>query len=344
MTPMKTGLWLIQLGTPDEPSVDACKKFLYEFLMDKRVIDIPFPFRWSLVHAIVPFRARKVVHAYRSVWLPNGSPLRVYSTELEAELQKKLGSKILVRLGMMYGNPSMQKAWEDFKNADVERLIVLPLYPQYASASSGSALEKVLGLLQKEVNIPSLSFVPPFFDQEFFIEALHARAKETDLSRFDHFLFSFHGLPERQIKKSDASDAHCLLTKHCCDEAEAQLSFCYRAQSVRSANLLAKRLNISPDKMSIGFQSRLGRTPWIRPYTDEIIINLAKEGKKRIAVFEPSFVADCLETLEEIGIRGRESFLKAGGEELYLVPSLNAHSVWVNGLSSYLKKHFFVEV
>lgn len=334
------GLWLIQLGTPESPTPREAKKFIREFLMDPRVIDIPLPLRWCLVNIIVPLRAKKISHAYESIWTKNGSPLRAYSLELEQKLAKKFEGFAHVKLGMTYGNPSLQASWEFFKKAQVSELVVLPLFPQYSSATTGACLETVFRIVGKEANIPALKIVPPFYKEDFFLDSFVDAAKSTHLQSMDHILFSFHGLPERQIKKSDSTGEYCLMQSDCCERPTSENAFCYRSQSIRTARTLAERLQIPREKLTICFQSRLGRTPWLRPYTDEVITELAKKGAKRLAVFSPSFVADCLETLEEIGIRAREQFLSAGGQELRLIPSLNASDIWAEKLASHIQGHF----
>lgn len=333
----QTGVLLIQLGTPDFPTTSSCREYLQEFLMDPRVIDIPWLLRALLVYGIIgPFRSPKTAAAYKMIWTSEGSPLRFHSEGLRKKLQTTLGESFLVSLGMRYGNPSIKMALEELKQKNISKLLIIPLYPHYASASFGSSVEKVFDLLKQEVNIPFLSILPPFFADQFFIDAFTKIGNESNVQSFDHVLMSFHGLPERQILKSDLNN-QCL--KPQCCEQEMVPAYCYKGQSYKTAKLLSEKMGLSSDKVTVCFQSRLGRTPWIRPFTDEVIIDLAKKGKKNIAVICPSFVADCLETLEEITVRGQELFRAHGGERLTLVPSLNTHPFWIENLAQKIR-HF----
>jgi len=330
---------LIQLGTPDAPETRAVRRYLREFLSDPRVLDIPaLPRRLLLETAILPTRPRRSAAAYRSVWLPEGSPLLVHSRALEAALAAALGPGYAVALGMRYGEPGLPGALERVREAGCERIVVLPLYPQYAASSTGSAFARVAELAAEEWDVPLLDFVPAFHADAGFLAAWEDVAREP-LARFrpDHVLFSFHGLPERQIRRSDPTGAHCLSHADCCAAPGRALPRCYRAQCVATARALAARLVPAPGAWSYAFQSRLGRTPWIRPYTDERLPELAAAGARRLAVLCPSFVADCLETVEEIGIRARDQWRAAGGDELLLVPSLNAHPTWITALASLLR-------
>jgi protoporphyrin/coproporphyrin ferrochelatase len=328
------GLLLVNLGTPDAPEPAAVRRYLREFLSDPRVLDIPVAARWALLELVIlPVRPARSAEAYRKVWTPEGSPLLVHSRRLAARLQDALGPEWVVELAMRYGTPSLGSALERLASARARTLTVLPLYPQYASSSTGSTLERVYELAGKAWNAPALRVVPPFFDHPAFLEAWVEVARPALLeARADHVLFSFHGLPERHVRKSDVSGRHCLQSADCCDVSVAENRWCYRAQCFSTARALAARLGILSEHTTVGFQSRLGRTPWIKPYTDVLLPELAAKGVRRLAVLCPAFVADCLETLEEIGIRAREDFLRAGGEALALVPSLNAHPAWVRAL------------
>jgi protoporphyrin/coproporphyrin ferrochelatase len=332
--PPTRGLLLVNLGTPNAPESGPVRRYLREFLSDPRVIDIPAVGRWLLVNLfILPFRPAKSAAAYRKVWTPEGSPLLVFSRALETAVRVRLGASFQVALAMRYGEPSIPKVLGALREAGVTELTVFPLYPQYAASSTGSSLEKVFEELKGQWNVPTVHTVPPFFAESVFLDAFAqvARPVLAD-SRADHVLFSFHGLPERQIRKSDAGGTHCLSSVSCCDALVAQNRFCYRAQSFHTARELARRLGLAPEAYSVSFQSRLGRTPWIGPYSDEVIPVLAQRGVRRLAVMCPAFVADCLETLEEVALRGRDQFLAAGGESLTLVPSLNAHPAWVDAV------------
>lgn len=329
------GVLLVQLGTPSAPETAPVRRYLREFLSDPRVIDIPaLPRRLLIEAAILPTRPRSSAAAYRKIWLPEGSPLLLHSRALAEALGLELGPRFRVALGMRYGEPTLASALAGLRAQGCERITVLPLYPQYAASSTGSAHARVAQLAADTWDVPQLELSPPFYDDPGFLAAWDEVAREP-LAGFapDHVLFSFHGLPERQIRKSDPTGRHCLSRPDCCDAPGASLPRCYRAQCLATARALAARLGLAPASWSYAFQSRLGRTPWIRPYTDERLPALAAAGTKRLAVLCPSFVADCLETLEEIGLRARAQWQSAGGDDLLLVPSLNAHPVWVSALA-----------
>ncbi|MDQ3364403.1 MAG: ferrochelatase [Myxococcota bacterium] len=337
---MPHGLLLINLGTPDAPTTTAVRRYLREFLGDPRVIDINAVGRALLLNLVIlPTRPAKSAHAYRSIWDPErGSPLLYHSQDLAAGVAAKLGDRWRVQLAMRYGKPSIADGLAALDRAQVDRIVVLPLFPQYATSSTGTAVARVMELASERWTMPSLDFVPAFFDDPGFLGAFEqVAAPALAEARPDHVLFSFHGLPVRQIVKTDPAGTHCFQSPGCCDTL-ANPS-CYRAQSFATARDLAKRLGLPPDRYTVCFQSRLGRTPWIQPYTDVEIDRLAKAGVKRMAVLCPAFVADCLETVEEIGIRARQQFQAAGGEELVLVPSLNATSGWIDAVAGIAERH-----
>ncbi len=327
-----TGLLLINLGSPDEPTSRAVRRYLRQFLSDPRVIDInPVGRTLLLEGAILPTRPRKSAAAYAKIWTERGSPLIAYSRDLTEKVAARLGPDWRVELGMRYGSPSIESALDRLRAAGAGEIVVFPLYPQYAASSTGSSLEEVFRLAGRLWVVPTLRAVAPFYDHPGFISAFAAvGAPILAGERPDHVLFSFHGLPERQIRKADETGAHCLASLTCCHEIVAANRNCYRAQCFATARALAAALGLASEQWSVSFQSRLGRTPWIRPYTDLVLPELAKEGKKKVAVFCPAFVADCLETLEEIGIRAKADFAAAGGEFLTLVPSLNATDGWAD--------------
>jgi len=328
----RTGVLLVNLGTPDDTSVSSVRRYLREFLSDPRVLDINPVGRSALLNfVILPFRPKASAHAYRKVWTDRGSPLLFHGRDLEAKVQAALGPGVPVALAMRYQSPGIAPALESLRARGADRVVVFPLFPQYSSAATGSALEKVFLEAGRLWNVPSLVVVPPFYDHEAFIGAFAAVAAPVlERARADRVLMSFHGLPERHCVKSDLSGgAHCLRSAGCCDRIVEANRWCYRAQCMATARALTARLGLDPATVETCFQSRLGRDPWIRPYTDEVVLRLAKEGVKRVAVLSPAFVADCLETLEELAMRAREDFQAAGGEELTLVPSLNAHDAWV---------------
>jgi ferrochelatase len=337
---MRTGLLLVNLGTPEAPTPAAVRRYLREFLGDPRVLDISAVGRALLLHLIIlPRRPAQSARAYASSWdARRGSPLLYHSRDLAAAVARQLGPDWQVELAMRYGEPSLPRALDALAASDVERIVVLPLFPQYASSSTGTAQARVMELAGQRWNVPALDFVPAFYDDPRFVAAFEAVARPV-LGEFrpDHVLFSFHGLPVRQIVKTDRDGAICFQRETCCDELANR--HCYRAQSFATARALAARLELAADRYTICFQSRLGRTPWIQPYTDHVIDRLAKSGTRRLAVMCPAFVADCLETVEEIGIRAREQFKAAGGEELVLVPSLNATEPWVDAVCAIATRH-----
>jgi len=328
----KTGVLIINLGTPDSPSVGDVRKYLREFLMDRRVIDIPFWRRFLLINFIIaPFRAPQSAKGYHELWGPKGSPLKVYGLELEGLLQQALGESFDVKLAMRYQSPSIKSVLSHFKDKGFKRLIVIPLYPQYASSSSGSTMEEVMRVLKGWEVVPEIKLISQFFDHPLFIKSFAEIGKKyMSQEKYDHYLFSYHGLPEHQILKSSC-DHYCRLGD-CCSAYSSKNQYCYRAQCFETTRLLVKELGIKKEDYTICFQSRLGKTPWIKPYTDEIIKQLPGRGIKKVLVFSPAFVADCLETTVEIGIEYKKLFLEHGGESWQLVESLNIDPMWVECL------------
>lgn len=329
----KPGLLLVNLGTPDAPRTPEVRRYLRQFLSDPRVIDIPALSRWLLLNLIIlPTRPAKSAEAYRKIWTEEGSPLLVYSQALTREVRARLPG-FEVELAMRYGNPSIPSGLERLRARGVTEYVVFPLYPQYAASSTASTEDELMRVLREGWDLPPVRVLGSFHDHPGFLDAFAEVARPVlDGAGFDHVLFSYHGLPERQIRKSDPSGNHCLATPACCDAITSANHRCYRAQSYATSRALAQRLRLSDGGWSVSFQSRLGRTPWIKPYTDLVIPELAKKGVRRLAVMVPSFVADCLETLEEIALRGDELFRQAGGEALVLVPSLNAHPTWADAV------------
>lgn len=335
-----TGLLLVNLGTTDAPDASSVRRYLRQFLSDPRVLDINPIGRAALLHLfILPFRPAKSAHAYQKVWTKRGSPLLFHSVDLLAEVRARLGSDWSVELAMRYGSPSIESALAKLREQAIDRIVVLPLYPQYSSASTGSTVEEIFRVAGKLWVTPNLSFVEPFYDDPGFIGAFAAvGAPLMAQEKPDHVLFSYHGLPERHMRKSDDSGKHCLASDGCCEQLGPVNRNCYRAQCYATTRALVARLGLAEGGYSVSFQSRLGRTPWVRPYTDLVLPELVKAGKRRVLVFCPAFVADCLETLEEIGIRAREDFIKAGGESLTLVPSLNATPAWADAVVALLQR------
>lgn len=336
---MKTGILLLNLGTPDAPSTKAVRRYLREFLLDPRVIDLPGLLRRILVYGfILPFRPKYSAEAYQSIWTEDGSPLLQHSIDLSVKLQQELPEQTTVALGMRYGNPSIASAIE--KLAHCQRVIVIPLFPQYSSAATGSAMEKAMDVISKKWNIPDIKIISDFYEHPGFINAQAEVIKESlvDQSAPDFYLFSYHGVPERHIAKSENRNKPFCTHDVTCPVITDNNRFCYRAQCYATSRALTKALDLPANKYMTTFQSRLGRTPWIKPYTDEKIKELAKQGVKHLAVACPSFTADCLETIEEIGMRGREDWIAAGGEQFTLLPCVNAHTAWVNGLIQIIKE------
>jgi protoporphyrin/coproporphyrin ferrochelatase len=336
-----TGVLLLNLGTPDSPSVPDVRRYLREFLSDPRVIDINPIGRSLLLNLIIlPFRPAKSGKAYASIWTEEGSPLLVHSRHLAESVARKLGAGYLVELAMRYGAPSIPDALARLVAAQPSKIVVLPLFPQYSSAATGSALDRVYEVLGKAWNVPPVETIGAFYDDPGFIDAFAEVARRhLDPFRPDFVLFSYHGLPERHVRKSDPSGRHCLASPTCCDAIVPENRYCYRAHCFATTRALVAKLGLAADRHSVSFQSRLGRTPWVHPYTDVVLPELARAGKKRLAVMSPAFVADCLETVEEIGIRAKEQWRSVGGEDLLLVPSLNAEPTWVDTVARLVRQH-----
>ena len=341
MHQLKTGILLVNLGTPNSPKVPDVRRYLREFLMDKRVIDISQLGRWMLVNLIIaPFRAPKSAKVYKELWQDRGSPLMFHGLDVVEKLKKKLNAEqYVIELGMRYQKPSIKNALEVLKGHYVDRIIVIPLFPQYASATSGSVHEKVMEVISDWQIIPEIKFISQFYEHPKFIEAFAENAKKYMANKdYDHFVFSYHGLPERQIYKASVGD-YCQLSENCCSAITNKNAYCYRAQCFETSRLLAENLQIPREKYTICFQSRLGKDPWIQPYADDIIPKLAGEGKKKVLAFSPAFVADCLETTIEVGEEFKEEFIKAGGIEWQLVESLNSNDMWIDCLHTIIAEN-----
>lgn len=335
----KKGVLLVNLGTPDSPSTSDVRKYLREFLMDGRVIDIPFISRFFLVNGIIaPFRAPKSAKLYKEIWSPiTGSPLMHYSLIQKELLQKRLGDGYQVELAMRYQTPSIESALESLKKGQVKSIRVLALFPQYASASTGSVIEKVMEIVGKWLSIPDISFVNSFHDNEKMVEVFAQNASKYKPQEYDHILFSYHGLPQRHLIKGDDSGKHCLKVENCCSVLNENNKFCYSAQSFNTTRLIVDKLGIPKEKYTICFQSRLGKDPWVQPYTSQVIQDLAKKGVKRLLVLCPAFVADCLETVYEVSVEYAEEFKEHGGEHVQLVESLNDHPLWIEAMKELVK-------
>jgi len=334
---MNKAVLLINLGSPDSPSVADVRRYLREFLMDGRVLDVNWLVRFCVVNfAILPTRPKQSAEAYHKIWTPAGSPLVVTSRNVQAKLQQRV--QVPVELAMRYQNPSIPEAVRSLADKAADEVLMIPLFPHYAMSSFETAVERVKEVAARLA--PTMRFIvqPPCYEQTDYIAALVASAEEFLRRPYDHLLFSFHGLPERHLRKSDPTGAHCLASEHCCETPNPAHATCYRAQCFKTVAAFVKKAGIPKEKYSIAFQSRLGRDPWLKPYTDFELPRLAGAGVKNLLVMCPAFVSDCLETLEEIGLRGRETFQNAGGTTLELIPCLNEHPLWVEALEKMVSR------
>ena len=336
----KTGFLLINLGPPNSTKVGDVRQYLRQFLSDPRVLDMPAVGRWLLLNLVIlPFRPKQSAEAYEQIWTERGSPLRFHGDDLVAGVRPLLEDIGPVELAMRYQNPSLSSGLKALTDAGVTHIVAVPLFPHYSSAAWGSVAEELSALASKGWNVPSLSFVPPFFTDRGYKDALLTVCREAmEGVEADYHLFSFHGLPVRHCTKSDPTGAHCHVVENCCDKLVAANTYCYRAQCFETARDIARALELPDGRFDIVFQSRLGRAEWIKPYADVRLIELAKEGVKHLVVHCPSFVADCLETTEEIGLRAKEDFIEAGGESLTLIPALNSHPAWIKGMADMLRR------
>ena len=328
----KKGVLIVNLGTPDAPTRGAVYRYLKQFLLDPRVIDIPWLPRNLLVRGIIaPFRSGSSSKLYKKLWTADGSPLKVYGEVVVQGVQEQLGEEYVVALGMRYQNPSIESALDKLMEARVSEILVLSLFPQYASATTGSVHDEVMRLFRKKQIIPNVKFINSFYDYEPMIEIFAENARQFDLDAYDHIIFSYHGLPERQLIKADECN-HCLQSPDCCQTISDINQFCYSAQCHGTTRAIVQKLNLKPEQYSTSFQSRLGRAEWIKPYTSDIIEEQAEKGAKKLLVFSPAFVADCLETIIEIGFEYQEEFEEMGGEKVDLVPSLNDNPKWIKAV------------
>lgn len=338
MATKKTGVLLIQLGTPDSPSKRDVARYLREFLMDPRVIDIPYFSRLLLVKGIIaPFRAPKSAKIYQELWdMSNGiSPLLSYTEKVVELVQARFGAEnVTVEMAMRYQNPSMESVLERMRKANYDQLIIIPLFPQYASASTGSAIDKAMEIIRKWWVIPEIKMIAQFYDHEGYIDSIVERAKEFDLATYDKIMFSYHGLPERQVDK--VYDDGLCSDQPCESEVNDHNKFCYKATCYATTRLIAAKLGLNETQYTVSFQSRLDKK-WIQPFSDKIIEQWGKEGAKRVLAFSPAFVADCLETLIEIGGEYQEIFEANGGEKVQLVPSSNDHPRFIDCLEDLIR-------
>jgi ferrochelatase len=332
-----TGVLLVNTGSPDSPEVADVRRYLGQFLMDERVLDAPAPLRRLLVSGfILPFRPKRSAAAYRSIWWDEGSPLVVLSRRLAEALQTELDAP--VALSMRYGNPSIDAAVQDLLAAGAARILLVPLFPHYAMSTVQSVVEETERVLARSKTPATLSVLPPFYRQPAYIDALVQSAAPYLAQGYDHLLFSYHGLPERHLRKADPTGSHCLSTESCCAAPSPAHAFCYRHQVLETTKLFAQQAGIPAGRTSVAFQSRLGQDKWLQPATAGELPRLAEAGVRRLLVICPAFVTDCLETLEEIGAAGREAFLRASGQSFEMIPALNTHPAWVAALGRWCQE------
>jgi protoporphyrin/coproporphyrin ferrochelatase len=324
------GVLLVNLGSPDSPSVPDVRRYLNEFLMDDRVIDTPWLLRRFVVGMILFNRPKESGHAYEKIWTKDGSPLVVTSKHVHAALQKR--ASVPVELAMRYQNPSIEFAVNNLAVKGAKDVLLIPLFPHYAMSSYETAVVRVQEVAAKLAPQMKVTVQPPFYDSLDYIAALVASAADFLKQDYDHLLFSYHGIPERHLRKSDPTGCHCLQVENCCEAANPAHATCYRAQCFATTAAFVKLAGVPKEKYSVSFQSRLGKDPWLKPYTDYELLRLAQEGKKKMMVICPAFVSDCLETIEEIGMRGCADFLAASGKEFTRIPCMNEHPVWIAAL------------
>ena len=330
------GLLLINLGSPDSTKVSDVKKYLDEFLMDKRVIGKSYLFRYILVKGIIlNFRPKKSAAAYKKIWWKEGSPLIVLSRRLMEKVKKMIDMP--VALAMRYGSISIKKGIQELKDKGVDEITVLPLYPHYAMSSYESVVVKVEEEIEKNFNNIKTNIIPAFYNDKLYLKTLTNQIKtHLDKIEYDHILFSYHGIPESHIKISDPTNFHCQINS-CCDKGSVAHNTCYRHQVFQTTKSIVKSLKLKEGTYSNAFQSRLANEPWLKPYTDSELERLAKEGVKKMVVITPAFVTDCLETLEEIAMEAKEEFLESGGEEFHYIPCLNDSDEWADTIVKWSK-------
>jgi protoporphyrin/coproporphyrin ferrochelatase len=339
----KPGVLLINLGSPASPHVPDVRAYLKEFLSDGRVLTVPAPVRATVLNLfILPFRPKKSAEAYESIWTPEGSPLVVSTRKVAALLAEQ--TEHPVGIAMRYGDPSIEQGIADMRAKGVDDLLVIPLYPHYAMSSYETVVAKVQEVAAKDAPGMRLTFQPPFYDDPDYLDALADSIKPHLEAGYDQILFSYHGIPESHVKRGDSSGCYCLKYEDCCARKHPAQSFCYRAHIHATTWGVTKRLGIAKDKYTIAFQSRLGNEPWLKPYTDKELERFPTQGVKRLVVICPAFVSDCLETLEEINIRGREDFIQAGGKEFTYVPCLNEDPAWIKVLARFVDDAFAAEL
>ena len=335
----KRAVLLVNLGSPDSTSVTDVRRYLREFLGDERVLDLPAPLRWLLLEGIIlRTRPKRSAHAYSTVWTKDGSPLMQTSRAVRDKLATNLGQDTPVYLAMRYGNPSIASVIGQIIADGVEELLLIPQYPHYAMSSWETVVVKVYAEAARQSPQLRVTTVQPFYDDADYIEALYTSAQPYLEQPHDYVLLSFHGIPVRHLRKADSSKAHCTIVGDCCNVASPNQNTCYKAQCYKTAKVFAKRANLAPEKHSVAFQSRLAGEPWLTPYTDHELTRLPTSGIKNLLVISPAFVADCLETLEEISVAGKETFLKAGGVSFQQIPCLNDHPTYIAFLTNRVRR------
>lgn len=335
----KRAIILLNLGSPDSTATRDVHRYLMEFLMDKRVIDYPYLFRRILVGGIiVPFRAAKSAAAYETIWTKEGSPLITLTRQLQHALEGQID--VPVEIAMRYGNPAMEAAYAAIlrRMPEVEEVIAIPLYPHYAMASYETAVEYAQAVHRKNKYSFRLSFIKPFYNDSNYLRTLSEQIRPYLATEYDHILFSYHGVPARHLRKTDPTGSHCLYSADCCDTPSSAHTTCYRHQCFSTTREMVRLLSIPEGKYSNSFQSRLGKG-WLEPFTDVRLEEMPREGIRKLLILCPAFVSDCLETLEEIAIRGKESFLNAGGESYTMIPCLNTHPLWVQTLAGWVRDY-----
>ncbi len=333
---MSKGILLVNLGSPDSPTVPDVRRYLNEFLMDGRVIDTPWLVRRIVVGMILIKRPAESGHAYDKIWTKDGSPLVVTSKHVRAALQKRVA--VPVELAMRYQNPSIESGVKSLASKGVDDLLLIPLFPHYAMSSYETAVERVKEVAARFAPQMKITVQPPYYDHPDFIAALVGSAADFLKKDYDYLLFSYHGIPERHLHKSDPTGCHCLKVENCCQVASPAHATCYRTQCFATTEAFVKLAGVPKEKYSVSFQSRLGKDPWLKPYTDYELVRLAQEGKKKMMVICPAFVSDCLETIEEIGMRGCTDFMAASGKEFTRIPCMNEHPRWIEALEKMAAK------
>lgn len=330
----KRAVLLVNLGSPDSTSVPDVRRYLREFLGDERVLDLPAPARWLLLEGIIlRTRPKKSAHAYEQIWTKDGSPLILTSQSVQRKLAAALGADAPVYLAMRYGKPSIASVLTQLLADGIEDVLLIPQYPHYAMSSWETVVVKVYEEAARLAPKLRIATVQPFYQDADYIEALYTVSAPYLAQPHDHVLFSYHGIPVRHLRKADSSKAHCTIVADCCSTCSPVQSTCYRAQVFATTRALAQRAKLPPEIHSVSFQSRLAGEPWLTPFTDHELERLGREGKRRILVLCPAFVADCLETIEEISVAGKETFLNAGGESFTQVPCLNDHPAYIDFLA-----------